>query len=154
MHVNQPFIPFIHHIWGETVLWGTVFIIQTSERMQYFTILQHKLHSFNILDDRSTCGLFKPLKKFPKSYTASPVLTFAVRTVASVWPNILELSYNIIKKLLCLFSFIKWFYRCVIFKSAGLIPVALWVLLQAMFTEQLKTNGMAIKITRETTNNQ
>ena len=28
------------------------------------------------------------------------------------------------------------------------------VLLQAMFTERLKTNGTAIKITRETTNNQ
>ena len=25
VRVNQPFIPFIHHIWGETVLWGTVF---------------------------------------------------------------------------------------------------------------------------------
>ena len=69
--VNQPFILFIHHIWGETVTWGAVFIIQTSDRMQYFTILQYKLHSFNIQDDRSTCGLFKPLKKFPKSYTAS-----------------------------------------------------------------------------------
>ena len=66
--VNQPIILFIHHIWGETVLWGTVFIIQTSDRMQYFTILQYKLHSFNIQDDRSTRGLLaKPLKKFPKS---------------------------------------------------------------------------------------
>ena len=27
-HANQPFILFIHHIWGETVLWGAVFIIQ------------------------------------------------------------------------------------------------------------------------------
>ena len=26
------FLPFVHHIWGETVLWGTVFIIQTSDR--------------------------------------------------------------------------------------------------------------------------
>ena len=68
VRVNQPFISFIHHIWGETVLWGTVFIIQTSDRMQYFTILQYKLHSFNIQDDRSTRGLLaKPLKKFPKS---------------------------------------------------------------------------------------
>ena len=57
------FLPFVHHIWGETVLWGTVFIIQTSDRMQYFTILQYKLHSFNIQDDRSTPGLLaKPLK--------------------------------------------------------------------------------------------
>ena len=68
VRVNQPFIPFIHHIWGETVLWGTVFIIQTSDRMRYFTIFQYKLHSFSIQDDRSTRGLLaKPLTKFPKS---------------------------------------------------------------------------------------
>ena len=54
MRVNQPFIPFIHYIWGETVLWRTVFIIQTSDRMRYFRILQYKLHAFNIQDDRST----------------------------------------------------------------------------------------------------
>ena len=35
-----------------------------------------------------------------------------------------------------------------------LIRAAFRVLLQAMFTERLKTNGTAIKITRETTNNQ
>ena len=35
-----------------------------------------------------------------------------------------------------------------------LIRAAFRVLLQAMFTEQLKTNGTAIKITGETTNNQ
>ena len=39
------------------------FIVQTSDRMQYFTILQYKLHSFDIQDDRSTRGLLaKPLK--------------------------------------------------------------------------------------------
>ena len=47
--LNQPFIIFIHHIWGETVL----FIIQTSDRMRYFTIFQDKLHSVNIQDDQS-----------------------------------------------------------------------------------------------------
>ena len=74
VRVNQPFIPFIHHIWGETVLWGTVFIIQTSDIMQYFTILQYKLHSFNIRDDRSTLGLLaiKPVKKIPKSHIRPP----------------------------------------------------------------------------------
>ena len=66
--VNQPFILFIHHIWGETVPWDAVFIIQTSDKMQYFTILQYKLHSFNIQNDRSTRGLLaNPLTKFPKS---------------------------------------------------------------------------------------
>ena len=33
-------------VWGETVLRGAVFIIQTSDRMQYFTVLKYKLQSF------------------------------------------------------------------------------------------------------------
>ena len=45
---NQPFILFIHHIWGETVL----FIVQTSDRMLYFTTFQDKLRSVNIQDDQ------------------------------------------------------------------------------------------------------
>ena len=73
VHVNQPYISFIHHISGETVLWGTVFIIQTLDRMQYFTILQYKVHSFNIQDDRRSSRGFlaKRLTKCPKSYMAS-----------------------------------------------------------------------------------
>ena len=70
VRVNQPFIPFIHHICGQTVLWGIVFTIQTSYRMQYFTSLEYKLHSFNIQDDRSTRGLLaKNVRKL--TYTAS-----------------------------------------------------------------------------------
>ena len=56
-HVNQPFVLFMHHIWGETVLWGAVFMIQISGTMQWFTILEYKLHSFNIQDDQSMHGL-------------------------------------------------------------------------------------------------
>ena len=87
VRVNEPFIPFIHHNWGETVLWDTAssFIIQTSsERMQYFTILQYRLYSFNIQDDRSTRGLLaRPAfkKKFQNHLYGQPVLTFAVRAV-------------------------------------------------------------------------
>ena len=73
---------YTNHIWGETALWGTVFIKQTSDRMQYFTILQYKLHSFNIQDDRSMHGLLaKPLKKFQNHLYGRPVLIFAVRDV-------------------------------------------------------------------------
>ena len=64
----------IHHIWGERVLWGAVFIIQTSYKMQYFTIFQDKLHSFNIQDHRSTRGLLisETVQKISKiTYTAS-----------------------------------------------------------------------------------
>ena len=91
----------IHHIWGETVLWGAVFIIQTSDRMLYFTILQNKFHSLSIQDDGSTRGLLaRSLKKFSKS---------PIRPAGShFWqqPNewtIIELPLNIIKNLLCLF---------------------------------------------------
>ena len=83
VRVNQPFIPFIHCVWGETVLWGTVFIIKTSNRMQYFTILQYKLYSFNIQDDRRTDGLLaKPLKNFQNHLYRQPVLASAVRAVS------------------------------------------------------------------------
>ena len=143
--VNQPVIPVKHHIWGETVLRGTVFIIQTSDRMQYF-----KLYSFTIKEDRSTRGLLaKPFKKFPKSPIRPADSHFCSVSCGRVFEWALrELRSNIIKNLLCLF-FIS---MCNLQKR--LIRAAFWVLLQAMFTERLKTIGTAIKITRETTNNQ
>ena len=109
--VNQPFILFIHYIWGETVLWNAVFFIQTSERMQCFTILQYKLYSFNIQDDRSTRGILaKPLKKKKSkiTYTASrfSLLTsakFAVRAVI-VWMNTNRVTLQHIYLLLAEFS--------------------------------------------------
>ena len=102
---NQPFIPFIHHSWGETVLWGTVFIIQISDKMQYFTILQYKLQSFNIQDDRSTRGLLaKPLKRFPKSPIRPAGSHFCSASCCRVFEwTLIELRSNIIKNLLCLF---------------------------------------------------
>ena len=65
--VNQPFTLFIHHIWGETVL----FIIQTSHRMQYCTIFQDELHSVNIEDDqlRAFSDTVQKISKI--TYTAS-----------------------------------------------------------------------------------
>ena len=84
--VNQPFIPFIHQIWGETVLWGAVCFIQTSDTMLFFTILQYKLHSFDIQDDRSTRGPLagKTVKNISKITSRCSLLTsakFAVRAV-------------------------------------------------------------------------
>ena len=102
---NHPFIPFIHHSWGETVLWGTVFIIQISDKMQYFTILQYKLQSFNIQDDRSTRGLLaKPLKRFPKSPIRPAGFYFCSASCCRVFEwTLIELRSNIINNLLCLF---------------------------------------------------
>ena len=87
VRVNQHFILFIQHIRGETVIWGAVFIIETLDKMQYFTIFQEKLHSFNIQNHRSTRGLLaKPFKKFSKlpvyAY-GQPVLAFEKRQIVS-----------------------------------------------------------------------
>ena len=60
--VFKPTFYNFHGICGETVL----FIIQTSDRMRYFTIFQDKLHSVNIQDDQSW-GLSETVQKFPKS---------------------------------------------------------------------------------------
>ena len=92
--VNQPFILFIHHIRGEIVLWGTVFIIQTLNRMQYFAIFQDKLHPVNIQDDQSWAFYSETVQKISKiTYTASSFsfLTstkLALLAVWSVWMNI------------------------------------------------------------------
>ena len=85
LRVNQPFIPvhFIHHLSGETILRGTVFIIQTTDRMQSFTICNTNCtYSIYIQEDRSMRRLFaKRLKKFQNHLYGQPVLSFAVRDV-------------------------------------------------------------------------
>ena len=99
---NQPFILFIRHILGETVLWGAVFIIQTSDRMHFFTIFQASLHSFNIQDHRSTRGLLaKPFKKFSKS-PLRPAGSHFWQAPNLHW-TLIELRFYIRKNLLCLF---------------------------------------------------
>ena len=79
--VNQPFILVIHYIWGETAL----FIIQTLDRMQYFTIFQDKFHSVNIQDDQSW-AFSETVQKISKiTYTAS---RFSLLTSAKFSVNI------------------------------------------------------------------
>ena len=77
--VNQPFILFIHHIWGETVL----FIIQTSDRMRYFTIFQDKLHSVNIQDDQSW-AFSETVQKISKITHTASWFSFLVRAVSVI----------------------------------------------------------------------
>ena len=100
--------PFMHHVWVETVLRGTVFIIQTSDKMQYFTILQYKLHSFNIQDHRSMRELLaKRVKKFPKSPIRPAGSHFCSARCGRVFEwTLIELLSNIIKNLLCVYFFI------------------------------------------------
>ena len=142
--VNQPIILFIHHIWGETVLWGTVFIIQTSDRMQYFTIFQYKLHSFNTQDDRSTRGLLaKPLKKFPKSPIGRRFSLLQCELWSSVWMNIIRVTLQHNKELI-MFILLMVLSMCNLQK--GLKRGAFWVLLQAMFTNDCKQTVPRLKL--------
>ena len=58
---------FIRHTWGGTVL----FIIQTSDRIQYFTVFHDKLQKVNIQDDQSW-AFSETVQKISKiTYTAS-----------------------------------------------------------------------------------
>ena len=134
--VNQHFILFIHHIWGETVIWGAVFIIQTSDKMQYFTIFQDKLHPFNIQNrTKHAWVLAKPFKKFPKS-PIRPGGSHFWQAPNFQW-TLKELRFNIIKNLLCLFFLFNGFITMCNLKKR-LIRSAFWVLLQAMFMNDWK----------------
>ena len=107
VRVNQPFIPFVHHIWGETVLWGTVFIRQTSDRMHYFTIFQYKVHSLRTMEVRVDFELINRLKNFQNHLYSHPVLTFVVRAVASVWMNINKVTLQHNKEFIMFIFYFK-----------------------------------------------
>ena len=86
------FFFFIHHIWGERVLWGAFFIIQTSYKMQHFTIFQDKLHSFNTQDHRSKRGLLI------SETTGSPSSKYEHRRASALLRNIQNIRTCMAKK--------------------------------------------------------
>ena len=143
------YILFIHHICGETVPREAVYIIQTSDRMQYFTILQYKLQSLNIQDHGSTCGLLvKTLKKFPKSPIRPPG-SQQFWQAQNEW-TVIELHFNKVKNLLCLLCLLLFFLfdgfitMCNLQKR--LIRAAFWVLLQAVFINDWKQTAQQLKL--------
>ena len=105
--VFKPTFYNFHGICGETVL----FIIQTSDRMRYFTIFQDKLHWVNIQDDQSW-ALSETVQKFPKS----PIRPAGSRFYSAScqcggvfeW-TLIELRFNIIANLLLLFLLFNGF---------------------------------------------
>ena len=137
VRVNEHFILFIHHIWGETAIWGAVFIIQTSDKMQYFTIFQDKLHSFNIQNRTTHAWAFgKTVQKISKiTYTAS---RFSLLTSAKFSVNIkrVTLQHNKAFIVFIFLLFNGFITMCNLKKR--LIRSAFWVLLQAMFMNDWK----------------
>ena len=77
-------------------------------QIQYFTIFQDKVHSFNYIQDhrsnRSTCGLLisETVQKISKiTYYGQPVLNFDKKQICE--EILKELRFNMIKNLLSLF---------------------------------------------------
>ena len=145
------YILFIHHIWGETVLWDAVFIIQTSDRMQYFTILQYKLHSLNIQDDGMHAWAFsETVKKISKiTHTAS---RFSTILTSAKWMNNYrdtlqhskEFIMFIMFIIIIIFLFDGFITMCNLRKR--LIRAAFWVLLQAVFMNDWKQTAQQLKL--------
>ena len=94
VRVNQPFVPFIHHIWREINLGQNA--VFHNFAIQIALIQYHG-------DDRSQRGLLaKPLKKFPKSPIRPACSHFCSASCGRVFEwTLIELRSNIIKNLLC-----------------------------------------------------
>ena len=125
------------------VLWGTIFIVQTSDRMQYFTIL----HSFNIQDDRSAPRLLaKLLKKISKiTHRASRFSLLQSELWSSVWMNMNRVTLQHNKGFIMLiFFYLMVLSMCNLQKR--LIRAAFWVLLQAMFMNERKQTAQWLKL--------
>ena len=129
--VNQPFILFIHHM--KQYYEALFFKIQTSDRMQYFTILKCKLHSFNIQNDRNTRGLLA------KQY-GQPIAS-----CQGVWMNINRVTFQHNKELIMFLFLFSGFITICKLKKRSLLA-AFWVLLQAMFMNDWKQTAQRLKL--------
>ena len=88
---------------GESVL----FIIQTSNRMQYFTIFQDKLHSVNIQDDHSW-AFSKTVQEISKITNTVSRFSLLTSSKFAVTINRVTLQHN--KEFIMLFLFIYLFF--------------------------------------------
>ena len=137
--VNQPFILFIHHTWGETVLW----IIQSSDRMQYFTSFQDKLLSVNNQDDQSWASS-ETIQKISKiTYTVS---RFSLLTSAKLAVKIKRVTLQHNKELIVFFLLLFNGFITMCNLKKHLIRAAFWVLLQAKFMNDQKQTTKRLKL--------
>ena len=126
-----------HLRWNSTM--RRCFYPQTSDKMQYFTIFQDKLHSFNIQNRTKHAWAFsKTVQKISKiTYTAS---RFSLLTSAKFSVNIKRVTFQHNKEFM-LFIFIFFLFHGFITMcnlKKRLIRAAFWVLLQAMFMNENK----------------
>ena len=128
------FYTFVHHIW----------------RMQYFTIFFSRQIASVISQDDQSWAFSETVQKISKvTYTASRFSQFWQICSASYcrvfeW-TLIEVPFNIIKNLLCLFFIFNDFITMCNLKKR-LIRLGFWVLLQAMFTNDWKQRALLLKL--------
>ena len=104
VRVNQPFLSFIHHIWGETEALFLSYRPRTTEWSTSQFCNTNCYHSiFRTIEAR--WALAKPLKK--SHLYGQPVLTFAVLAVAIVWMNIDRVTLQHNKELIMFIFYFK-----------------------------------------------
>ena len=97
----KPFFNFFLYTTSEEKEYYEALIIQTLYKMQYFTIFEDKLHSFNTQDHRSTRGLLisETVQKNVQNHIyGQPVLTFDKRQICE--EILKELLFNVITNFL------------------------------------------------------
>ena len=149
VRVNQHFILCIHHIWGETAIWGAVFIIQTSDKMKYFKIFQDKLRSFNFQNRTKHAWAFgKTVRKISKIfYTAS---WFSLLTSVKFSVDIKRVTLQHNKEVIVFFFlFSNGFITMCSLKKRLIYALGILSTPASDVYERLKTNGKAIKIGRD-----
>ena len=130
--------PIFYTFYTSPLRWNstTVFIMRTSDRMQYFTIFQDKLHSVNIQDDQSW-AFSETVQKISKiTYTAS---RFSLLTSAKFAVNITRVTLQHNKEFVLIFLF-HWFITMCNLKKAFDTRSILSTPASDVY-ERLKTNG-------------
>ena len=119
---------FIHHIWGERVLWGAVFIIQTSTKCSISQFFKTN-YTHSIFSTINRGLLAKPFKHFQNHLYGQPVLTLT-RAKFAVNINRVTLQHNK-EFVIFIFLFNGFITMCNLKKR--LIRAVFWVVLRTMF---------------------
>ena len=130
--------------------WNSTIYLQTSDRMQYFTIFQDKLHSVNIQDDQ-LWAFSETVQKISKiTYTAS---RFSLLTSAKFAVNINRVTLHHNKEFtIFIFLFNCFITMCIISQRVWYAKHFEYSCMRCSWTTE--TNSTEIKIARETTSNQ
>ena len=97
VRVNQPFITFIRHIWGETV-YEALFLSYRARTTECSISQYCDTNCYSGRSKHVWALAVNRWKNFQNHLCGQPVLTFTVLAVASVWMNINRVTLQHIKE--------------------------------------------------------